>query len=219
MLRVGVRTMSLNLRNLPSSRKEQVANILREAILKGDIKPGEKLKEVELSNQMGVSRGPIREAISQLEQEGYIVSYPYKGSVVANPLSDEEVSQVLIPIRITLEQHSLKKAFEGDMDKHIKTLESITNKMKTAAENNDIKEVVENNLLFHQYIVSTTNLPYLEQIWQSIINRIRFHFYKLGQNQDKEELMKDVDEHFQIIEALKEKNIDEALRLLTIHIK
>lgn len=211
--------VTLNLRNLPSSRREQVANILREAILKGEIKPGEKLKEVELSNEIGVSRGPIREAIRQLEQEGYIISYPYKGAVVANLLSEEEVSQVLIPIRITLEQHSLKKAFEGDLDKHINELEFFTNKMKIAAKNKDVGAVVENNLLFHQYIVSTTNLPSLEQIWQSIINRIRHHFYNLGQKQGKEGLMKDIDEHVQIINALKENNIEEALRLLTAHIK
>lgn len=210
--------MTLNIRNLPS-RREQVANILREAILKGEIKPGEKLKEIELSNKIGVSRGPIREAIRQLEQEGYIISYPYKGAVVANLLSEEEVSQVLIPIRVTLEQHSLKKAFEGDLDKHIKKLEFYTNNMKVAVENNDVGAVVENNLLFHQYIVSTTNLPSLEQIWQSIINRIRHHFYKLGQKQEKEGLMKDIDEHVQIINALKENNIEDALQLLTTHIK
>lgn len=211
--------MPLSLGNIPSSRREQVSNVIREAILKGDLKPGEKLKEIELSEKMKVSRGPIREALRQLEQEGYVISYPYKGTVVANLLSEEEVSKVLIPIRITLEQYSLKKAFENNLDTHIQRLEALTYKMKSAAEINDVVTVVENNLLFHQYIVSITDSPSLEQIWQSIINRIRYHFYKLGVDQGEEGLKKDVEEHIQIVDALKDKKIDEALDLLSHHIK
>src|SRR5437763_486534 len=99
-------------RDLPSSRREQVANILRESIVSGKLKPGDRIREKEISDQLGVSRGPIREAIRQLEQEGLLISYPYKETVVAE-MSDDEIMDVLIPIRIILETYSSKKACEN----------------------------------------------------------------------------------------------------------
>lgn len=210
--------MSLNIGRLPSSRREQVANLLREAILKGDLKPDDKLKETELSEKIGVSRGPIREALRQLEQEGYVISYPYKGTVVAH-FNDEEVTEILIPIRNILENYALKKVIEKDLDTHIEKLEYYTAKMHDGLINNDVSKIIENNLLFHEYLVTASDSSTLEQIWKSIMSRIRHHFYNLGKIQNKEELYKDITEHNQIIDALKSKEVDDALQLLSKHIK
>src|SRR6476620_9415352 len=90
-------------------RGQQVVEILRSAIIMGTYEPGERLIEATLSTELGTSRGPVREALRQLENEGLVVSYPYRGAVVLG-VSDEEVHEVLIPIRLTLERFSFTKA-------------------------------------------------------------------------------------------------------------
>ena len=86
-------------------RGQQVVEILRSAIIAGRYEPGERLIEATLSSELGTSRGPVREALRQLENEGLVMSFPYRGAVVLG-VSDEEVQEVLIPIRLTLERYS-----------------------------------------------------------------------------------------------------------------
>lgn len=202
-------------KDFPSSRREQVANIIRDSILSGFLKPGERIREKELSEKLGVSRGPIREAIRQLEQEGLLVSYPYKETVVAE-ISDQETKDVLIPIRIILETYSAEKACENLTEKDIQQLESYVSNMIKGSEDRDLPRMVENNLLFHQYIVSLSRSKSLELIWSSIMNRIRFHFYHLGSDLD---LADDTRDHQHILEALKSRDAKKAVELLKMHIK
>jgi DNA-binding GntR family transcriptional regulator len=202
-------------KDMLSSRREQVANIIRDSILSGLLKPGERIREKELSDQLGVSRGPIREAIRQLVQEGLLISYPYKETVVAE-ISDEETKDVLIPIRMILETYSVEKACENLTEKDIEQLELYTNNMRQATEKNDLPRLVENNLLFHQYIVSLSKSQSLELIWFSIMNRIRLHFYHL---RSEAEVANDIVEHQNIVHALKSRDAKKAIVLLKNHIK
>ncbi len=82
---------------------------MREAVITGKFLPGDRLIEEELSQQMGISRGPVREALRQLEQEGLVVSFPYRATEVIG-VSDEEVRDVLLPIRLTLERFAFRHA-------------------------------------------------------------------------------------------------------------
>src|SRR3954449_6721484 len=90
-------------------RGEQVADALRDAIVTGSLEPGERLVDAQIAEQLQTSRGPVRDALRQLEHEGLVVSYPYRGAVVLG-VSEEEIQQVLIPIRLTLERFSFRKA-------------------------------------------------------------------------------------------------------------
>src|SRR3954467_5569257 len=94
-----------------SPRREHVVEALREAIVAGHLGDGERLIEDKIARELKTSRGPVREALRQLEHEGFVVSYPYRGAVVL-AVSDEEVQQVLIPVRLTLEKFSIPKAVE-----------------------------------------------------------------------------------------------------------
>src|SRR6476659_7823713 len=94
-----------------SRRREQVVAALRDAIVAGQLEDGERLIEDKIARELKTSRGPVREALRQLEHEGFVVSYPYRGAVVLG-VSDEEVQDVLIPIRLTLERFSFDKAIE-----------------------------------------------------------------------------------------------------------
>ena len=90
-------------------RGQQVVEALRNEIIAGHFEPGERLIEATLSQELGTSRGPVREALRQLENEGLVMSVPYKGAVVLG-VSDEEVQEVLIPIRLVLERYSFARA-------------------------------------------------------------------------------------------------------------
>ena len=93
-------------------RGQQVVEILRSAIIMGSYEPGERLIEATLSMELGTSRGPVREAPAvQLKNEGLVMSFPYRGAVVLG-VSDEEVQEVLIPIRLTLERYSFAHALD-----------------------------------------------------------------------------------------------------------
>ena len=88
-------------------RGQQVVEVLRGEIIAGRYEPGERL----LSSELGTSRGPVREALRQLENEGLVMSIPYRGAFVLG-VSDEEVQEVLIPIRLTLERYSFAHALD-----------------------------------------------------------------------------------------------------------
>ena len=99
--------------------REVVFQTLRQAILKGELKPGERLMEVALAERLGVSRTPIREAMRKLELEGLVVMVPRKGAQVAS-ITEKDLTDVL-EVRITLENFAIEKACthmtEEDMDK------------------------------------------------------------------------------------------------------
>lgn len=204
--------------NFPASRREQVANIIRDAIITGELKPGDKIREKEISEKLAISRGPIREAMRQLVEEGLLISYPYKETVVAE-LSDDEIINVFIPIRVIVEKQSILKACENLQDEQINTLQDYADKMIDFYHKRDFPNLAECNILFHKYIVSLSGSKSLEHVWNSITNRIRIHFHNLGLKLDIATLEKDAMEHQEIIDALKERNVEKACRLIEKNIK
>ena len=88
--------------------REVVFNTLRQAILKGELKPGERLMEIALAEKLGVSRTPIREAMRKLELEGLVVMIPRRGAQVAN-ITEKDLNDVL-EVRITLENMAFSMA-------------------------------------------------------------------------------------------------------------
>ena len=123
-------------------RGQQVVEILRSAIIMGSYEPGERLIEATLSTELGTSRGPVREALRQLEHEGLVVSYPYRGAVVLG-VSEEEIQQVLIPIRLTLERFSFTKALEQMGDADFAELAKEVWTMSEAARDGELLRIVE----------------------------------------------------------------------------
>lgn len=88
--------------------RDVVFNTLRQAILKGDLKPGERLLEIALAERLGVSRTPVREAMRKLEQEGLVVMIPRRGAQVAS-ITEKDLNDVL-EVRIALENVAIEKA-------------------------------------------------------------------------------------------------------------
>jgi DNA-binding GntR family transcriptional regulator len=195
-------------------RGQQVVEFLRSAIIMGTYEPGDRLIEATLSTELGTSRGPVREALRQLENEGLVVLYPYRGAVVLG-VSDEEVQEVLIPIRLTLERYSFSRALDRMTDEDFAELGKQVWLMEQAAAANDLAGHVEADLCFHEIVISASGQTHTVQIWRTIWPRIRAYFYRYGRGQD---LARMVDEHRDLLVALQSRDPAQMLAQLERHI-
>ena len=195
-------------------RGQQVVEILRSAIIMGSYEPGERLIEATLSTELGTSRGPVREALRQLENEGLVMLFPYRGAVVLG-VSDDEVQEVLIPIRLTLERYSFLLALERMTDEDFAELGKQVWLMEQAARADDLSRHVEADLRFHEIVIAASGQTHTVQIWRTIWPRIRAYFYRYGRGQDLERM---VEEHRELLAALQSRDRDRLLAVLEPHI-
>lgn len=197
------------------SLRQQVTETLRRAIVHGELQPGERIIEEDLAERMEISRGPIREALRQLEQEGLIVSFPYRGAVVAE-VSTEEVLRVLLPIRVTLEEFAVDHALANFDDADLDRLEAIVDQMARAAEQGDLARVVELDMEFHRLVMSVSGQFHCLQLWDLIAPRIRGLFYRMGPKHDS--LLAIPAQHRELLEALRSGDTPHAHAVLLEHI-
>lgn len=181
-----------------NSRSELVLQTLRNAIVVGEFVDGERLIEDRIARQLSTSRGPVREALRQLEHEGLVVSYPYRGAVVLG-VSDEEVHEVLIPIRLTLERFSFRKAFVSMTEADFGELAKEVWQMSEGARTGDLRRCVEADIRFHEFVLSRSGQPHTAQVWRTIAPRIRAYFFRFGLEADMTRIAA---EHGQLLNAL-----------------
>jgi DNA-binding GntR family transcriptional regulator len=135
--------------------REKILETIREAILKGELKPGEKVAEPELAERFGISRTPIREAFRQLESEGYLTVVPRKGAVVA-ALSERDV-QEYYAVKSILEGYAAELAAENLSEKELAKLESINERLKKLAADGDVKAFYKVHHEFHDTFLKAAN--------------------------------------------------------------
>jgi DNA-binding GntR family transcriptional regulator len=195
-------------------RGQQVVEILRRAIIVGRLEPGERLIEARLSHELGTSRGPVREALRQLENEGLVMSFPYRGAIVLG-VSDEEVQEVLIPLRLTLERYGFAHALHRITDADFAELGKQVWLMEQAAETGDLFSAVEADLRFHDIVMSASGQTHTVQIWRSIWPRSRAYIYRYSRSSTLETV---VVEHRDLLAALQTRDLVFVLRQLEVHI-
>ncbi len=156
----------------------------------------------------------MREALRQLENEGLVMSFPYRGAVVLG-VSDEEVQEVLIPIRLTLERYSFLQALDRMTDADFAELGKQIWLMEQAAQADDLLKLVEADLRFHDIVISSSGQTHTVQIWRSIWPRIRAYFFRYGRGKSLGTM---VDEHRELLTALQSREPELVLRVLEQHI-
>ena len=206
--------MSVTTTRRSSPRRQRVLEALREAILVGRYGDGDRLIEDRIARELETSRGPVREALRQLEHEGLVVSYPYRGAVVLG-VSEEEVHQVLIPIRLTLEKFSFTKAHERMTERDFAELAKEVWLMGEAGRDDDLLRIVEADIRFHEFVLSCSGQPHTTQIWGSIAPRIRAYFFRYGRQSD---LMRIAREHDEVLSALRSDDHKNLMRVVERHI-
>lgn len=190
--------------------REKILETIRDAILKGQLKPGEKVAEPELAERFGISRTPIREAFRQLESEGYLTVIPRKGAVVTS-LSERAVEE-FYAIKSILEGYAARMAVENLTEKDMEKLEAINERLAQLAQEGDIKNFFKIHNEFHElFIKAAENEKLMELINQLMLkfNRLRLASLALPGRMEIS-----VQEHKKIIEAFRSKDGERADNLV-----
>ena len=194
--------------------RDVVFNTLRQAILKGELAPGERLMEIQLAEKLGVSRTPIREAIRKLELEGLVLMIPRKGAEVAR-ISEKSLRDVL-EVRRSLEELAIELACERMTQEELKELEEAQKKFGDAIETGDAMAIAETDEHYHDLIYQGTGNDKLVQMLNNL--REQMYRYRLEYIKDKDKRQILLLEHDHILKALQGRNISEAKMAVREHI-
>lgn len=146
--------------------REQVAEILRRKILNGEIKPGERIIEADVAKAFQTSRGPVREALRQIEEEGLVTYESHKGCIVKT-MSYEDMQEAYL-IRSTLESLAAKMC-SGNLTPELEQqMEKNLEELGKAAEERDLYKVVELDEEFHSYVAKASQSERLYKVWKSL---------------------------------------------------
>ena len=171
--------------------RDVVFNTLRQAILRGELKPGERLMEIQLANKLGVSRTPIREAIRKLELEGLVLMIPRRGAEVAE-ITEQNLRDVL-EVREALEELSVKLACEHATQAQIEEMKQAAQVFKESLSGDDVTRIAEADVAFHDAINMATDNQKLIQILNNLREQMyRYRVEYLKNNEVYEQL---VEEH------------------------
>jgi len=179
--------------------RDVVFNTLRQAILRGEMEPGERLMEIQLAQKLGVSRTPIREAIRKLELEGLVIMIPRKGAEVAH-ITEKDMRDVL-EVRCTLEELAVALACKNVTPERIMDLRAANKVFESAIVSKDVVNIVDADVQFHDTIYAMTDNDRLIQI----INKLR------------EPIL--INEHNDIIQKLADKDVEGAKMFMRQHIR
>ena len=194
--------------------RDVVFHTLREAILKGDLKPGERLMELQLAAKLGVSRTPIREAIRMLQQEGLAVTIPRKGAQVA-AMTEKDMEDVL-QIREALEILAVQLACEKITGTQLAALEENLVRFETAVKSSDLKLMAQMDIDFHDMIYQAASNPKLVQMLNNL--REQVYRYRVEYLKDEKNHPRLIEEHRQILLGLKRREKDFVTEMMKCHL-
>ena len=149
--------------------RDIIFTTLREAIIMGELKPGERLMEVQLAQKMGVSRTPVREAIRKLELEGFVIMIPRKGAHVAK-LSVKDIMDVL-EVRASLDGLATSLAAERIAESELKELRQVQSQFDSYVEKDNLQGVIKKDVEFHDVIYKASKTDKLIQISNNLRSR------------------------------------------------
>lgn len=178
--------------------REVVCESLREAIRNGVLKPGERIMEIQLAEELGVSRTPVREAIRKLELEGYVVMMPRRGTYVAN-MSIRDINEIF-EIRTALESLSNGLAAEHITDEELEHLQRLLVIIGGYIKDGNIEKIVETDIEFHDLMYHAARNQRLVGIISNLRDQLtRFRTLSMSYPGRLEATL---DEHRTIVEAI-----------------
>lgn len=194
--------------------REQIKTYLSNAILRGEFKPGERLIETRIAQQLGVSQAPVREAIRDLEVMGFLKSEPFRGASVRQ-LSVEELTEIY-PVRAALEGVAARQAAKKITEEQLAHLEELISKMLDASMNTDQKSLTEYDVAFHRVIVEASGNRSLIHIWNTLQLSTWTAITAVRSGHNLEEL---AERHRVVLEALRTRDPQVAEQAMRSHIE
>ncbi|TZE82872.1 GntR family transcriptional regulator [Calorimonas adulescens] len=195
--------------------RDLVFEYMKEGIISGEFKPGQRLMEVQLASKLGVSRTPIREAIRKLELEGLVIMMPRKGAYVSD-LSQKDILEVF-EVRTALEGLAAALAAERMSNDEIRMLTDIMENFKDYVDKSDENGIIEADTEFHNLIFQSTRNDKLIQInnnLQEQLKRFRIKYLEAYKRPNKL-----IPEHERIVEAIKKRTPETARKAAERHLE
>lgn len=193
------------------STREQVTDRLREEVLLGKFKPEEPLREVPLAQRFKVSRGPIRDALLQLSQEGLLEAIPNRG-VRVGKVWDKKLAPVMAKVRFELESVALAELIVNPTEDCLNKLNQNLRIFKMACEDKDMPAVVRFDLQFHRIILRECGHVGLESVWLPLLGGMRLPYSR------HRLLTESHGEHQQIAKAIEQRDVEAAMAALSSNI-
>jgi DNA-binding GntR family transcriptional regulator len=197
-----------------SSTATRVAGVLRERIAKGELTPGSRVVELEISRELGVSRSPVREALLKLAEEGLVAIFPYRGAIVA-PLQRERLAE-LLEFRLALEHFALDRLVERDDVPTLQALRKQVDAIREATRKGNRKRAVDEDLAAHRTMVAASGNALLQHAYEGVLAQIRLYIDVTSARYARAEDL--ADEHDALLIAIERGDATAARELLDAHI-
>lgn len=194
--------------------RDVVFNTLRQAILNGELEPGERLMEIQLAERLGVSRTPVREAIRKLELEGLVEMIPRKGAEVAK-ITEKNLKDVL-EVRRALEELAVEIACEKMTDEMLEELKKTLKDFVNSTKGKDLKAIAEADVKFHDVIYFSTDNQRLIQILNNL--REQMYRYRIEYIKDYSQHARLIAEHEEIIASIENRDKARGTKAIQSHI-
>lgn len=195
--------------------KDRIYQILKDSVIRHRVKPGERLIDQEIADNLGVSRTPVREALNRLGAEGLVSIIPRRGVFVTD-LSSKDITD-LYQVREALEVLAVQLAVPLLTDEDLDNLEQISDQFKAALDREDFLTCFELDKEFHDKLTELSGNNKLKEINEQLGGSIQISRWKHCQNGSKHRAT--FKEHQGILDALASRDADLASRLLQNHIR
>lgn len=196
------------------SRTDAVANWIRDAIISGDLAPGERLNLDELAERLGVSRMPVREALKQLATEGFVTFFPYRG-VEVSALSADEIEE-LYAMRVLLERRTVERAATRLDAATLEEMREILERMDAAIAAEDTLLWLKLNEEFHRRINNASGWPRMVEMVDMLRRNIERYVQAFTARTGFEGPQ---GEHWALYEACRAGDADRASEVITAHLE
>ena len=194
---------------------QRVHDHLRDEILSGRLTPGTELSEVALAESLGVSRGPVREALGRLATEGLVTIRPRRGAVVRALSGDEFIEAY--QVREALETMAVRLAVPKLTPEDLTALEQLIDEMTSLGESGDVQGFFEANAAFHHVFFDTAGNRMLADLYRQLRGQIDRH--RLRSLELRGDLRRSIAEHKAILLAAKTGDVERAVHLVSEHIR
>lgn len=198
------------------SKKDQVVSAIKEAILSGDIEPGEQIVESRMAHQLGSGIPLVREALIALEHQGFVQKTPYKGTTVTK-LGPTELQQVF-QLRVELEPLAVEWAKKNVTAADIRELQGLIKGMERAAQKVDLVQFYQNDLDWHRKLWALSGNTYLADVLERLVVPL-FAFFLVKNKRERRAYVESAGMHSMIVAALQNASAAEARKLMKESLK
>ena len=200
----------------PLSKKNQVVEAIKEAVLLGSIKPGDQIVESRIAQELGAGIPLVREALIELEHQGFVQKTPYKGTIVTK-LGPKEIREIF-QLRVELEALALEWAKDNVTPEDIKDLRKLIEKMEHSGAELDLDQFYQVDLEFHRKLWDMSGNPYLVGVLERMVVPL-FAFFVMKTRREKESYIRSAAMHGRIVEGLETKSAAELRKLMKDSLK